>query len=315
MKKYYYLLITLLACCLTVEAQVPEKIYNEAWVASKNNAKYYRTFARENKLYKISDYTTDGHLAATGFLSRPDNDFIMNRREHFTYYDINNHKTSEGNFVFGRHNGIWKYYYNGKDVKKMEVTYNHDVIEKEVDFDELTGAVTTEYTYNQRGEVITMKTFEEGIVTSETKSDHNKYEYYPTGKLKQKTVFTNGKFFKGYNYTECGKETVFTEAPEADTANYTMPVMPFDMGEYLGTKLHYPEAARLQSIEGRVMIRFVVNEDGSISEPLAFDIVHPYIDEEAKRIIGIMPRWKPGTKNGKPIRDYYNQPIRFRLEN
>jgi protein TonB len=84
--------------------------------------------------------------------------------------------------------------------------------------------------------------------------------------------------------------------------------------KYLSENLHYPDSARVHNIEGRVTVKFVVNEDGHISECEIASSVNNYLDEEALRIIGKMPRWKPGKQNGKRVRVYFTAPIVFKLE-
>ncbi len=85
------------------------------------------------------------------------------------------------------------------------------------------------------------------------------------------------------------------------------------MLEYLYSKIKYPQEARANGTQGLVVIRFVVEKDGSIQE---IDILRDPGDgcgEEAKRIIQTFPRWIPGKMRGKPVRVYYNLPVRFKL--
>lgn len=107
-----------------------------------------------------------------------------------------------------------------------------------------------------------------------------------------------------------------TGAPAPSVFNYVeqMPQPPYDFGKYLSENIHYPDSAREKNIEGRVIIRFVVNEDGHISDCAIVKSVSGDCDTEALRVIKNMPAWKPGRQNGKEVKVYYNQPISFKLE-
>ena len=92
-----------------------------------------------------------------------------------------------------------------------------------------------------------------------------------------------------------------------------MPVFAGDMADYLGRNLHYPENARAAGIEGRVLIEFVLNEDGSVSNAKIVRGIGGGCDEEALRIINKMPKWKPGKQNGLPVKVFFSLPIVFQL--
>lgn len=84
--------------------------------------------------------------------------------------------------------------------------------------------------------------------------------------------------------------------------------------EFIAQNLNYPEEAKAAKAEGRVIVQFVVNEDGSIGEPLIARSIHPALDAEAIRVIKSMPKWTPGKKNGKAISARYTMPVRFSLD-
>ena len=82
--------------------------------------------------------------------------------------------------------------------------------------------------------------------------------------------------------------------------------------QYLSDNIRYPEE---KDIQGRVLVRFVVGKDGSISNAQVVKSVHPSFDAEALRIINNMPKWIPGTQNGKPVNVKYVVPINFKSSN
>ncbi len=83
--------------------------------------------------------------------------------------------------------------------------------------------------------------------------------------------------------------------------------------EYLKKNIKYPNICRENNIQGRVLIQFIVNKDGSIVDPEVVKPVNPYLDKEALRVIAGMPAWKPGSQRGKAVRVKFTVPVNFRL--
>lgn len=82
---------------------------------------------------------------------------------------------------------------------------------------------------------------------------------------------------------------------------------------WIASNIQYPQDAKDNKIEGKVSTRFVVEKDGTISEIIILRSLYPSLDEEAKRIIQSMPKWKPAKSNGKAVRSYFSLPIEFKL--
>ena len=96
-----------------------------------------------------------------------------------------------------------------------------------------------------------------------------------------------------------------------------MPEFPGGMGEamkFLAKNIKYPVAAQQAKIEGRVIVQFVVERDGSISDIHTLRGVNPDLDAEAIRVVSLMPKWKPGKQRGKAVAVKYTMPIMFRLQ-
>lgn len=85
------------------------------------------------------------------------------------------------------------------------------------------------------------------------------------------------------------------------------------MIEFLQTNMKYPEDAAKQKVEGRVMVQFVVETDGSITDVHVAKQVFPSLDAEAIRVVQAMPRWTPGMDKGRVVRVKYNLPVVFRM--
>lgn len=84
--------------------------------------------------------------------------------------------------------------------------------------------------------------------------------------------------------------------------------------EYLNGNIKYPADAEKKKIEGRVLVTFVVNTDGSITDIEVAKKAYPSLDAEAVRVISGMPKWKPGEQKGKKVRVKYTVPLNFRLK-
>jgi periplasmic protein TonB len=107
--------------------------------------------------------------------------------------------------------------------------------------------------------------------------------------------------------------------PEIDKTFITSEVMPeFEGGiqkmyKWLGKNLKYPLLASNHGIEGRVIVTFVVEKDGGISNVEILKGVGFGCNEEAERVIKAMPKWKAGLQNGKPVRVRYTIPLNFQI--
>ena len=84
--------------------------------------------------------------------------------------------------------------------------------------------------------------------------------------------------------------------------------------EYLGNNIKYPVVAQENGVQGRVVISFVVEKDGSITDVKVARSVDPSLDKEATRVVKSMPRWIPGRQNGSAVRVKYTVPVAFRLQ-
>jgi protein TonB len=110
------------------------------------------------------------------------------------------------------------------------------------------------------------------------------------------------------------------EAPKKEEIFTRVEQMPqFGSGErelleYLAKNIKYPTIARENGIQGTVVIQFVVDKDGSVTEPTVVREVGGGCDEEALRVIKTMPKWIPGKQQGKPVKVRYTLPVKFKLE-
>ena len=94
----------------------------------------------------------------------------------------------------------------------------------------------------------------------------------------------------------------------------TFPGGPSELMSYLGKNIKYPTIAQENGTQGRVIIQFVVERDGSITDVQVARGVDPYLDKEAVRVVKAMPKWIPGKQNGKAVRVKFTVPVMFKLQ-
>lgn len=83
--------------------------------------------------------------------------------------------------------------------------------------------------------------------------------------------------------------------------------------KFISSNLRYPAICAENNISGKVIVAFVVNKDGSVSDFKVIRGVDKNLDNEALRVLKSMPRWNPGKQNGRPVRVRYNVPVTFKL--
>ena len=113
-------------------------------------------------------------------------------------------------------------------------------------------------------------------------------------------------------------EVVEDETETAPPVYFTeeMPEYPGGMealNSFLSKEIQYPEVARNNGITGTVLVEFVVERDGRVSNAKVKVPLYPDCDKEAVRGIMAMPKWKPGKNMGKPVRCFYQVPVTFRM--
>jgi TonB family protein len=139
--------------------------------------------------------------------------------------------------------------------------------------------------------------------------------------------------FPGYKtyYLSTQYEVAFNEplsivlkkdgAPEKEDALETAEKMPqypggeMELQKFIAMNTQYPEAAKSDKAEGRVIIRFIINRQGNVENPVVLKSIHPALDNEALRVVSLLKGFTPGSQGGKSISVYYILPITFGLPN
>lgn len=87
-----------------------------------------------------------------------------------------------------------------------------------------------------------------------------------------------------------------------------------NLNEWMSANVKYPEDASKANVSGSVFVRFDIEEDGSIKNAFVVRKLHPSLDQEALRLVNLMPPWEAAQQYGKPIKSVYNLPVRFSLQ-
>lgn len=162
---------------------------------------------------------------------------------------------------------------------------------------------------------------EELVITTAESEDgkaHRTYDrklFYPNGALQYEEKRNEKGEPECIYYKPNGK--VDKNPKEPIPLYQTMPAYPGGqkaLVQYLSENVKYPEEAKKNGIEGRVLVQFVVDKDGSIGQvKVARSGGDKTLDNEAIRVIKAMPNWKPGTVRGKNVRVKYKLPVNFRF--
>lgn len=88
-----------------------------------------------------------------------------------------------------------------------------------------------------------------------------------------------------------------------------MPSFKGNVNAWLAQNIQYPAVAAENGVQGKVIVRFVVGKDGSVSQASVVRSVDPSLDREALRAVNSMPRWNPGMNNGQPAAVWFTLPV------
>ena len=139
-------------------------------------------------------------------------------------------------------------------------------------------------------------------------------EYYrgPQHQIKRVDSFVAGKPVAGACFDKFGNEKPYE--PNVLTYAERMPAPGYDLMSYMSNNLTYPAAARDSNIQGRVVVKFIVNEDGTLSDFTILQGVGGGCNETTVELFRKMPPWIPGMQDGIARKVYFTLPLNFKLE-
>jgi len=194
-------------------------------------------------------------------------------------------------------------YKNGKQVGKASTWFENGQTESEKNYTE------------GKCEGKSTGWYENGQLKSESDYINGQYDgviktYWKNGTVKRKDQYTKGKFMNGTCYDSLGKEI----------EHFELEAMPqYDGGDTqlladISNNTRYPKVSRDSGIEGRVLVRFAVNEQGGISNIDIMEGINSELNREAVRVVGKLNSFKPGSYDGNPVKVWYMIPIIFTLK-
>lgn len=211
---------------------------------------------------------------------------------------------------FGAKKGEQCYYYPDGTIKETDVYA--------LFYDEKNSKVTS-YLVSEKLMYPDGKVQEEVAISykgSKREETYDRKGYFPNGSIQFHETRDVKDAYSLTFYDEAGN--IITETPNNFTPYMTMPEYPGGQGEllyFLSESVQYPEECQKKGIQGKVICQFTVAKNGKIEDVrVVRSGGHPLLDREAMRVLRSMPKWKPGTKRGKPIRVKYTVPVNFALE-
>jgi TonB family protein len=156
--------------------------------------------------------------------------------------------------------------------------------------------------------------YENGQLKWSIDFDNEEYKkivsYWRKGQLKRNDLFEKGKLVDGKCYDPVGKQIIHTDFE-------VMPIFPGgddSLGRFLSNQLQFPKDAKGNYLEGKVIVGFIVSKEGYIVETKIEKSARKELDEEAMRVVKLLPKWIPGKQDGNPIDVWFKLPINFELE-
>jgi protein TonB len=136
---------------------------------------------------------------------------------------------------------------------------------------------------------------------------------------RMKTLYITFIALIAFNFSNGQADTAKSKSPEDRIFTFVEESPQFPGGDkelmrFLQQNIHYPEKERANDVEGKVVVRFVVNEDGSVTGVSVIKAVSTGLDNEAVRVVKKLPNFTPGKQQGKKVKVYFNLPIVFKLQ-
>jgi len=318
MKKSIFPLLTLLCTCTGIFAQ-KQNVYlikdNGQYVETRDSADYIRIVQEPDKgsdLYIINEYYKDGKIKSMGLSRKVDPpSYVGIYRSMYN----NGNKKQVANYVKGMLNGtVFNYYPNGK----LYTSYVYN--------DTTPGSGITSYQVIEVNDSTGKPLVKDGNglcalydndfkhIISRGMIKNGEYDGVWTGEdpglhLSYKETYENGKMISGESTGEDHVTLTYTRShiqPE-----YKGGVNSFY--RYLGTSIRYPPNCQRMGIQGIVLLKFIVEKNGSLTDIKVVNYVDEELAAEAVRVLKQSPRWTPGTMRGRTVRVTYTVPISFSL--
>jgi TonB family protein len=322
--KFNFYLASFIACFLVSSSFAQKQnVYllknNGKYVTERDSADYTRIVREPDAgttFYNVLEYYLDGNPKLIGKSSTIDP--IKLEGQCVSFYPDKNKKRI-ANYENGQLTGeIYDYYPNGK----LYRVSSYNKLSEKHSYAQLNESQIIKAAYDSTG-VETVKdgnghylVFDDNFKFIEEEGDVKDGKRNGTWKgtlNKGKVTFTeeyaDGKFMKGTRTDETGNPINYTvkEALPSFKGGGTA------FSRYLSQNLRYPPRAKENNIQGRVILSFVVEKDGSLTDIKILKNVNYDLDAEAYRVLSESPKWNPGIQHGVAVRVAYTMPLNFSL--
>lgn len=309
MRKTLYLLLILFPAFLFSQNASDKIIYFDSIGkdASKENYVFYRIikdFSNEKDSYQVKDYYKSGTLKMEGNSKTKDG---LSKDGQYVYYYENGKKKKTENYIKARLNGDFsEWYENGNPKLKGEYIDSGSGIGSDVkiyDFWNSKNEHTVEKGngwYEDEGEnSLAQGNIKNGFKDGEWKGlfKDSKYQYID--------IYKEGKFISGKSKNAEGLVREYTQLESRPLPKKGVN----DFYQFIGKNFVVPKEAVTNKISGKLIIQFIIEKDGKITEPKILKSLGYGLDEEAIRVITRYENWIPGKQRGVPVRVQYSIPL------
>jgi TonB family protein len=320
--KFLYTVLFLLAAttCFAQRQNVYFLKNNGKYLDLRDSADYIRIVQEPDSastLYNVSEFYLNGTrklLGKSRSIDPPKYEgpciayYPTGVKQRLTYYK-NNSKTGNETLYYPNGKRYLSLKYPEKETRESE--YRDDELIESCD-DSLGNAIVTDGNGY-------LKSFDDkfAYIEEEGNIKQGKKDGLWKGNFKNMHItftenYDNGKLISGTATLKDGKTTTYTGSRRV-LPQFKGGVEGF--GRYLSRNIKYPDLARQKGIQGRVILSFVVEKSGELSDIKISKSVIPLLDDEAIRVLQLSPKWLPGTQFGMPVRVVYSVPINFSLGN
>jgi TonB family protein len=244
-----------------------------------------------NNIPHADDYYISGQIQMTGTYLKKN---YRKKNGLFTWYYKNGQPEYSGNYLKGERVGEWTWWSDSGMVEQKEV-YNEKGLRD--------GPAAYWF---ENGQMDCEGSFTDGAMDGVWKF------YHENGQECSRETYVMGELVALEMWNESGEPEKVKEL-----STETEPEYPggFDsMADFIRTNVVYPEEARGQMIQGSVYVEFIVGRTGEIENVKVLKSAHPLLDEEALRVVKLMPAWIPGRQHNRAVRVRYTIPINFKIQ-
>ena len=190
--------------------------------------------------------------------------------------------------------------------EQRTIALNNRSIAKVIRFEDATKKVfqDTSFFYADSNRLMKLQVYKHGL------REGALLKFWSNGLKMREEFYHADTLVSGHCYLQSGLEVPYFPAEKMAEFPGGMNVL----YAYLVDNIKYPEKARRKGIEGRVRIKFIIQEDGSVADLKVQKSVEPLLDAEALRVVANMPHWIPGQQEGKNVKVQFVLPITFSLQ-